>query len=107
MSPRALAAVAVLAALAGRAAGQPSPAPLATAGPATGLGILGQAGTTVVIGNSTFDFKEFSGVRLIGGLWITQSESLGIEGNLFVLPTKRIGTPPIAGSAGQPTLARP
>lgn len=85
----------------------PLSAPIATAGPAGGTGLLSQPGTMVVVGNSPLDYSNFSGVRVVGGYWLTNNESLGIEGNFFILPEKRSGTAPLVGIDIAPTLARP
>jgi hypothetical protein len=80
---------------------------IATAGPGNSTALLGSPGTRVVIGNSTLDYKNFSGVRVFGGYWFTNNESIGLEGNFFILPEKHSGTPTVAGAPGLPTLARP
>lgn len=85
----------------------PLSVPIVTGGPATSTGIIGQPGVTVALGNTSFDFKNFSGVRVLGGAWLTQNQSLGVEGNIFILPSKRVGMPQITGVPGQATLARP
>jgi hypothetical protein len=86
----------------------PLPVPIATAGPASGLGILGTTGTIVVLGNSDYSFNTRSGLRVSGGWWLTENQSAGLEANLFVLPEKTSNTPPMtSASPSLPTLARP
>ncbi len=83
------------------------PFPVASVGPAAGAGILGSSGAQLLYGNTTMDFNNFSGIRVIGGYWITNNESVGIEGNFFMLPKKRASTPTLTGSDILPVLARP
>lgn len=85
----------------------PLSVPIATVGPAGTVAAFGSRTTQVFVGNSDFNYQDFSGVRVSGGIWLTGNETLGIEGNLFILPTKSSGTPLILGSDLLPVLARP
>ncbi len=85
----------------------PLPVPIASAGPANGLGILGTPGTKVVVGNSSYDYGNFNGIRVNGGYWFTDNNSIGMEGSFFILPEKKASTPLVTGVPGLPTLARP
>ena len=85
----------------------PIPFNVATVGLAAGTGIVGATGTRILFGNTSIDYSNFSGVRVIGGYWITSNESLGLEANLFILPKKNVGTPALTGSDILPVLARP
>lgn len=83
----------------------PVNSPLATGGPAAGFGIFGTAGTAVVLGNEEFDFREQGGLRVHGGVWLT--DSIGVEGNVFVLPSKDQSIGTVTATGDRPTLARP
>lgn len=85
----------------------PVSVPLATVGPATSLGIIGQPNVRTILGNDEFSFQTFSGVRVSGGWWFTENQSVGIESSLFILPEKSSNTPSITGTDILPTLARP
>lgn len=85
----------------------PVPFTVATIGPAAGTGIAGAAGTQTLYGNTNIDYSNFSGIRMIGGIWLTNNESLGLEANIFILPKKSVGTPALTGSDLLPVLARP
>lgn len=81
--------------------------PVATVGPAGGSAALGAPGTQLLYGNGDINFNSMSGVRAIAGIWLTDNESIGLEGNFFILPRKNNGSPPLQGTSGLPTLARP
>lgn len=81
--------------------------PLATGGPATGVGLANAPNTVVVLGQNDFDFNTISGVRVTGGWWLTPAQTVGIEGRFFILPTKTASTPPVLATDIYPTLARP
>jgi len=85
----------------------PLPVPIATVGPTGSTALLGAPGTQVILGGTPFNFNSFSGVRVIGGLWFGGDETIGIEGSLFVLPTKSESTARIVGTDILPVLARP
>ena len=79
--------------------------PLATGGPAGGFALLGAAGTTTVLGDDEFDFREQHGFRILGGFWLT--DSISVEGSVFYLPSKDQSFAPVTATINQPTLARP
>jgi hypothetical protein len=79
--------------------------PLVTTGTSTGLGALGQPGTSILLGNSTVNGGESSGARVTAGAWLTQYHDLGVEGSIFVLGERSQGFS--ASSNGSPLLARP
>jgi hypothetical protein len=85
----------------------PVAVPLATGGPATGVGLINAPHTFTVLGNDSFQFNSFSGVRVLGGVWLTPSQTVGIEGDFFILPTKTVSNPPVLATDQFPTLARP
>lgn len=87
----------------------PLPVPLANVGPAASFGITGQNGVRTIVGGGgdEINFHTFSGVRVNAGWWFNENQSVGIEGSLFVLPTKSTGTPNLVAAPGLPTLARP
>jgi hypothetical protein len=85
----------------------PVPFAVATVGPANGNAVVGASGTQVLFGNTSIDYSNFGGIRTHGGVWLTNNESFGLEGSFFILPRKYAGTPQLAGSDLQPTLARP
>lgn len=83
----------------------PVNSPLASGGPAAGFGILGSAGSAVVLGNQDIDFREQHGLRIHGGFWLT--DSIAVEGNVFVLPSKDQSIGTVTATGALPTLARP
>lgn len=85
----------------------PVPFAVATVGPANGTAIFGAAGTQVLFGGTSIDYTNFSGIRTHGGVWLTNNESIGLEGSFFFLPKNNAGTPALAGSSLYPVLARP
>ncbi|HXD85922.1 MAG TPA: BBP7 family outer membrane beta-barrel protein [Urbifossiella sp.] len=85
----------------------PLPFPVATVGPAGGNAALGAPGTQLLYGNGDINFSSMSGVRAVAGVWLTNNESFGLEGNFFILPKKTGGSPPLQGTDLLPTLARP
>src|SRR5438067_947938 len=85
----------------------PNRTPLATVAPGNTFGLLTDPNSHVVLGGDTFKYNNFSGVRILGGVWLSPSQTVGIEGNFFILPTKTIENPPVLATDGFPTLARP
>ena len=85
----------------------PLSSPVATVGFAGTTATLNSPGTRVILGNSDFDFSNFSGLRVVGGYWVTQNETLAIEGSFFILPAKQLTTPRLVGTVDRPVLARP
>lgn len=81
--------------------------PLATTGPTAGVGLLGGFLTQTALGGDAVSFNSASGLRIVGGVWLTQSQTLGVETDLFMLPTKRVGSPNVTATDQFPTLARP
>jgi hypothetical protein len=81
--------------------------PLATVGPATGSGLLGAPGTQVVLGLQDIDFQTLSGIRLVGGWWLNEAQTVGLEARAFLLPEKPARVGPTVGSDLFPVLARP
>jgi len=61
------------------------PAPLATTGPASSNGILGQPGVTALLGGSELEFPSFSGARITLGGWLDKGGHIGIEASGFIL----------------------
>ena len=64
-------------------------------------------GTQLLYGNGDINFNSMSGVRAVAGVWLTNNESFGLEGNFFILPKKTGGSPPLQGTDLLPTLGRP
>lgn len=54
--------------------------PLVTTSPASSRAILGQPGTSVLIGNSEVNRGAFSGGRVAGGVWLDDDQIFGLEG---------------------------
>jgi hypothetical protein len=83
--------------------------PLITASPAgtprADAGVLGTPGTTVLFGDGNVNNGVRTGVRLRAGYWCNCEQTIGIEGDFFVLEnlTERFN----AASDGTPILARP
>jgi hypothetical protein len=79
--------------------------PLVTTGPASSQGILGQPGTTILLGGSPLSNDERSGGRFTLGYWLDNCKTLGIEGSFFFLGEESV---PFRFSSNQfPLLARP
>ena len=83
----------------------PISTPRATGGSAAGFATLGGADTRVVFGNQDVNFREQHGLRVVGGAWLT--DTFGVEGSLFLLPTKNSTLGPVTATDILPTLARP
>jgi hypothetical protein len=65
--------------------------PLVTRGvDATNPGIIGQAGTTILFGNSAVGQDLRMGVRARAGFWIDECQMLGLEGSFFFLANREI-----------------
>jgi hypothetical protein len=80
---------------------------LANFGPGIGMGITGTPFTSPALGGEGISFNSASGLRVLGGVWLTQSQTLGVEADFFILPTKRVDSPSIFATDQNPTLARP
>jgi hypothetical protein len=83
----------------------PLEAPLVTTG-STGGGALGRD-TTVLFGNSKFDYGSFNGFQLESGLWLDHCHIWGLEAGGFLLERKETSTSFSSNAAGSPLLARP
>src|SRR5262249_54735384 len=83
--------------------------PLVTTSPAgtprTLAGILGGPSTVTLFGGSRVADDLRSGMRLSGGLWLDDEQSIGIEVSAFYLDPEGAGFG--AASSGSPILARP
>jgi hypothetical protein len=81
---------------------------LVTTSPPNSLGILGQPGTSVLIGNTDVNQGAFSGGHFAGGVWLDDDHSFGFEGTYFFLAEQsRTFSVASSGGANSPTLARP
>ncbi len=82
--------------------------PVLTAGTVPGGGILGQPGTTVLVGDTSLDRAERSGARLTLGGWLTDYHGFGLEGSFFYLEaiSKTFSTAS-TGALGTAVIARP
>jgi hypothetical protein len=68
-------------------------------------GALGQPGTMGLIGDKTVEDQVRSGARFTAGVWITQAQTIGLEGSVFFLQPH--STHAAASSDGSTLLARP
>jgi hypothetical protein len=73
--------------------------------PANQAGVLGAPGTAILFGNSRVNDDVRSGGRFTVGYWLNDCQTLGVEGDFFILSSE--GTGFAASSAGSPILARP
>ncbi len=78
---------------------------LTTSNPPQSLGVLGEPGTAVVIGNRDFDSGREDGGRFTLGYWFDCCERLGFEFTYFFLGRHNVDIS--AASNGVPLLARP
>lgn len=85
----------------------PLPVPLLTTGSPEGTGIIGDADTRVLLGNSEFDFGRFSGGRFLVGGWLNDCHVWGVEAGGFVLEQKSTSASFASDASGLPLLARP
>jgi hypothetical protein len=67
--------------------------------------VLGAPGTVILFGGTSVNDEVRSGVRLTLGGWLNDCQTLGVEGDFFMLLSR--GTGFAASSAGDPILARP
>jgi hypothetical protein len=83
--------------------------PLVTASPpgtpATQAGVLGAPGTVTLFGGDRVNDEVRSGGRFTLGAWLNDCQTLGVEGDFFMLSNQ--GTGFAASSTGNPILARP
>lgn len=93
--------------------GSPLP-PLLTTGPGNVLGpnglpgTIGQPGTQVLLGGENIEFGPFSGGRFGLGVWFTNCQSIGLEGNFLFLGEYQIDrTYAASGLPGSTPLSIP
>jgi hypothetical protein len=83
--------------------------PLVTASPAgtaaAQAGVLGAPGTVVLFGGNHVNDDARSGFRITLGGWLDDCQTIGVEGDFFMLESKGSGF--AASSSGDPILARP
>ena len=83
--------------------------PLVTASPsstpATQAGVLGAPSTAILFGGNSVNDDVRSGGRFTLGGWLNDCQTLGVEGDFFLLSSQ--GTGFAASSTGSPILARP
>ena len=68
-------------------------------------GVLGQPGTTTLLGDSRMKHDERSGGRFSFGWWFDECRDWGLDGSFFFLGQRNNNF--LASSAGSPILARP
>jgi hypothetical protein len=82
--------------------------PLVTTGSPTSLGVLGQPGTSVVIGDRDVNPGPFSGGRFVGGVWLDDDHIFGFEGSYFFLAERSVNEGAASsGGPNSPILALP
>src|SRR5262249_4835358 len=82
--------------------------PLLTAGTLQSGGILGQPGTTVLVGGDSLDHDQRSGARFTIGGWVTDYHGFGLEISYFILEgTSKSFSTSGTGAAGTPVIGRP
>jgi hypothetical protein len=81
-------------------------APLATTGPDQSLGIIGQPGVTVAIGNKETDYSDHIGGKVTAGFWLDKGGHVGIELSGFILEENNAKTSAASDPNGIPLLAR-
>jgi hypothetical protein len=79
--------------------------PLLTSGTTASGGVIGQTGTTIVLGDETLNHKLENGGRVDLGFWLDAAEDLGLEGTYFGL-AQGVQHYDVS-STGTPLLARP
>src|SRR5262249_39707031 len=86
--------------------GSPLP-PLVTGSTFTGAnaGALGAPGTTILFGDKNLDSPLHSGLRFNAGYWLTEDQTLGVDGSFFVVFGRSQHF--LNGSPGSPELFRP
>ena len=70
-------------------------------------GALGQPGTAVLLGDSSLNFKSFSGMRFTLGGWVDPQQTMGIEGSGFVLERRTNQFAAASDASGNPPLYFP
>jgi hypothetical protein len=88
--------------------GTPTP-PLITTGSAADQfpGAIGQPGTQVLFGGSTLGTGPRSGFRFLGGYWLNDCHTLGVEAGAFFLFNQTNNFSAASNPMGSPVLARP
>jgi putative beta barrel porin BBP7 len=81
------------------------PTPILTSGPPASFGILGQPGTTVLIGGGDVDYGTFNGTKLSAGAWFGCDRVWGIDATSWYLEQR--GRTFSETSDGSFVLARP
>ena len=85
--------------------------PLVTTSPAgtprSEVGVLGQPGTAILLGNQDVLDGSRSGIRVRLGGWLDQENLLGIQGEYFGLAEESDSFTFTSDSRGRPLLARP
>lgn len=85
----------------------PLPVPVVTTGSTTGRGALDQPDTTVLFGNSKFNYENFNGFLLESGLWLDEHHYWGLEAGGFLFEKKSTSNEFSSDVNGNPVLARP
>jgi hypothetical protein len=82
--------------------------PLVTTGSPNSLGVLGQPGTSVLLGDKDVNGGPFSGGRFVGGVWLDDDHIYGFEGSYFFLAERSVKESAVSpGGLNAPILARP
>jgi hypothetical protein len=82
--------------------------PLVTTGPPTSGGVIGQPGTSVLVGDNSLDRSQRSGGRLTLGGWTTEYQGFGLEGSFFYMESvNRSFNGGATGAPNSAVLARP
>lgn len=82
--------------------------PLLTTGPRSSLGIIGQPGTRVLVGDDNLDRPQRSGGRLTAGGWITEYQGFGLEISAFWMESVNRSVNAVStGAPDSAVLARP
>lgn len=81
--------------------------PLATTGPASSAGAIGESGTAALFGLGDLDYDSFPGGRFASGWWLNPERTYALEGSGFFLFEESIDYVRGSNAAGLPLLARP
>jgi hypothetical protein len=85
----------------------PVPVTLVTTGTPASQGVLGVPGTVPLFQDSNLAYSYNSGGRVSAGFWFNACQSVGLEGNGFLLERTRDSFPIASGANGLPLLASP
>jgi hypothetical protein len=85
----------------------PLNAPLVTTGPASGDGNLADPHTTVLFGNSGFDYGRFNGMQYDVGTWLGEQHVWGVAASGFLLEQRAVTAHFASDGNGEPLLALP